>query len=399
MVKVFVYLQSKDGCTLHRLINPNIEVAEVADDIEITFQLPEDVKTKEDLFNFLKGYDIFVFHRVLPDLLYNELRENCPNLKLVIDIDDFWYLGSKHVLDTMYKKYKIGEKIQALVEKCDYVTTTTPILRDKIKPFNKNVVIFPNALKPSNDEEKPRQTNRLRLGLIGGSTHVSDMDLLTGIANQLPKDILDKVQFVLCGFDRGFYTQTGEDGKVEKVPMPWENVGWTQIEKIFTDNYKTISPEHKAFLQQFIWQQEFPNLDEAYRRIWTKDIFKYMDCYDEIDVLLVPLLDNEFNRNKSELKMVEASTKHKPVIVSDVYPYKYCAINAIEKGGGLNPDGNCIMVSENKKTRGWVKAIEKIVKNPELLEMIRTNIGKLTEGDYNLTKVAKDRAEFYKKIA
>ena len=398
MINIFVYVQSTDGCSLHRLLNPYKEIEKITDELKVEFKIPDEIKTKEDLYEYLSNFDAFIFHRIIPQDLFLGLRKYCSNLKLIVDIDDFWHLGSKHILEGIYKTFKIGDMIQNIVEQCDYVTTTTPILRDKIKPFNKNVVIFPNALNKEENKPINNPSNRIRFGLIGGSTHVSDMELLNGIANQLPNNILDKIQFVCCGFDRGFYTYKDEHGNTQQKPMDWDDVGWTKIEKIFTDNYKTISTEHKNLLKQYLYKQDYQPFDEPYRRIWAKDIWHYMDSFDEIDVLLVPLIDNEFNRNKSELKMVEASVKEKPCIVSDVYPYKYCAINAIEKGGSINPEGNCLMVTENKKTKGWVKAIERLVNNPELLEQLRHNISKLTDEKYNLRKITEKRIEFLKDI-
>ena len=134
--------------------------------------------------------------------------------------------------------------------------------------------------------------------------------------------------------------------------------------------------------------------------MWTRDIWNYATLYDEIDVLLVPLVDNQFNACKSELKMIEASVKGKPIIVSDVNPYKLCAISAIEKGGGLNPEGNCILVNNQKGSKGWAKAITKMVRDKQLRDTITTNIAKLTAdgAKYNLYKVTDDRSEIYKKI-
>ena len=46
---------------------------------------------------------------------------------------------------------------------------------------------------------------------------------------------------------------------------------------------------------------------------------KYSELYDHYDVFIAPLADTKFNKHKSELKMIEAGFKHKPIIVSDVY--------------------------------------------------------------------------------
>ena len=48
----------------------------------------------------------------------------------------------------------------------------------------------------------------------------------------------------------------------------------------------------------------------------------YGHMYDHLDVALVPLVANEFNACKSELKIVEAGAKKCAVISSNVDPYK-----------------------------------------------------------------------------
>ena len=140
---------------------------------------------------------------------------------------------------------------------------------------------------------------------------------------------------------------------------------------------------------------------EPYKRVWTKDIYHYMNSYNEIDVLLVPLLDNEFNACKSELKFVEAAAMGKPVICSDVNPYKICGINLFEKGGKINPDGNCIMVDNRKGAKAWVKAITKLYKDNGLRDMLVNNEQKLINetGVYNLDNVTRERMKLYETLS
>lgn len=395
MKKILIYLTGENGCTLHRLVLPYAYINKEL--FEVQFGLDKDkLRDTEEI----KKYDAIVFHSMLPNGLIDEIKKNCPNTKIICDIDDSWELSSSHIMYQHYQTYNVTDEIKKHIKMSDYITTTTEILSDKIKPFNPNVHIFPNALI-ADGEFKPLdiQSSKLRFGIIGGCTHITDMQLLDGMVNQLPADVLDKVQFVLGGFDKGLIQIPTSDGKIETRLMPWEDNLWTKMEKILTNDYKTVSKEHKEFLTQYIEGMNYTT-DEAYRRIWTKDIWNYATIYDDIDVLLVPLVDNGFNKNKSELKMIEASIKNKACIVSDVYPYKICAINAIEKGGNINTEGNCIMVNNQKGSRGWAKAITRLVKDKELRDMIRINLHKLTEegAKYDIRKVSKDRSKFLEEI-
>lgn len=395
MKKILIYLTGENGCTLHRLVLPYAYINRDLFDVKFGLSNDKARDTEE-----IGKYDAIVFHRLLPKGLIEEIKAKCPNTKIICDVDDTWELTSSHILYQHYQTYNFAEEIKKHIKMSDYITTTTEILAEKVKPFNPNVYIFPNALI-ADGEFKPldKPSPKLRFGIIGGCTHITDMQLLDGMVNQLPKDVLDKVQFVLGGFDKGLVQVQGEDGKIKSELMPWKDNAWVKMEKILTNNYKIVSEGHKEFLTQYREGIDYQT-DEVYRRVWTKNIWNYATIYDDIDVLLVPLVDNGFNKHKSELKMIEASIKNKACIVSDVYPYKLCAINAIEKGGTINPEGNCIMVNNQKGSRGWAKAITRLVKDKELRDMIRINLHKLTDegAKYDIRKVSEDRSKFLEEI-
>lgn len=399
MKKIFIHFNNLDGCALHRLILPYKEIAKQTDLFDITFGYSEEDDTVEKRIAKIAQHDIFVFHRILPEGLLDAIRKANPNIKVIIDIDDNWRLNDTHPSATVYKKENGSERILEHIKKADYVTCTNEFLASLISQHNKNVYIFNNALNRE-DQFVPYDipSERIRFGLIGGASHFKDYELLDGVVKQLPKDILDKIQFVLCGFDKGTY-RIYENDKVKVMDMPYEDNGWHKMEVMLTDNYSTIQPDHRDFLLEHKYKINYQT-DEAYHRIWAKDIFNYATMFDEIDVLLVPLLGNDFTKYKSELKMIEASAKGKPVIVSDVAPYNNsCAIGAIERGGAINKLGNCLLINNNKGSKAWVKAITRLVKDEELRKMLSNNISNLINlPQYNLTEVAKKRIEFLKSI-
>ena len=233
-----------------------------------------------------------------------------------------------------------------------------------------------------------------------GSSHQHDVEMLSGMVNRLPKNIIDKIQIVLCGYDlRGTIQTFGTNGQVTTRPIQPKESVWYTYEKILTDNYKTVSPQYSDFLNMFTPNVQYPLVDnEAYRRCWTKDIMEYCTHYNEIDVLVVPLADTKFNSFKSELKLIEAGMMNKAVIVSDFGPYQIGTKNFFEKGGAINPEGNVVLIDNRGKDKNWAKAIEKLVKNPEYIEMLRTNLHNTIKDKYNLSNVTKERAEFYKEI-
>ena len=289
------------------------------------------------------------------------------------------------------------------VSLADYITTTTPIFAKELKKYNPNVRIFVNAIDPEEEQFIPKDiktTDRIRFGFIMGSSHENDLNLLRGMTNRLPKDILDKIQIVLCGYDlRGTIQIFNEKGEATSRPIQPKESVWYTYERLLTDDYKILSPEYKTFLNSFMPNVQYPNVDnEPYKRCWTKDIMNYCTHYNEIDVLIVPLADNRFNSFKSELKLIEAGMMNKAVIVSDFGAYQIGTSNFFEKGGKINEEGNVVLIDSLKKDKDWAKAIEKLVKNPEYIEILRKNLHNSIKDKYNLSNVTKERVEFYKEI-
>ena len=282
------------------------------------------------------------------------------------------------------------------------MTTTTDIYKKEIEKYHPNVKVFVNAIDTSEEQfiSKNNPSDRIRFGFIMGSSHLHDMEMLIGMTNKLPKDILDKIQFVLCGYDlRGNVVYTDTDGQQKSRPIyPYESV-WYAYEQILTDNYKLVSPQYKEWLHRFIPNAKYIHEDkEFYKRRWTKGIMSYCTHYNDIDVLLVPLDNNDFNMYKSELKLIEAGMMNKAAVVSNFGPYQIGTVNYFEKGGVVNPEGNCILIDQNKAHKDWAKTIEKLVKNPEHIEKLRENLHNSIKDKYDLTNVTHERAAWYKEI-
>ena len=320
-----------------------------------------------------------------------------------MDIDDNWDLHTRHPLYSSQKHYKMDIMTKENLSLVDYVTTTTPIFANKISKFNPNVLVFPNAINPEDSRfiVNKEKSDRLRIGLIMGSSHEYDMKLLDGVVNKLPKEVKDKICFVLCGFDlRGtMRTINHETGEVTTRSMQPKETVWYRYEMCITDNYRICSPDYQKFLNMFIPEAQYPNVqNEGYKRCWTKDINNYYQHYKEVDILLVPLEANDFNACKSQLKVIEAAFSNTAIIASNFGPYTIDLVNAIGKGGEINENGNALLVDSKRNHKDWVKYITKCVKDPSLVEMMKKNLKRDICEKYDLKNVTIDRADFYKKI-
>lgn len=402
-IKVLVVPSDYSGCGFFRSLRPHTKMGELfPDDFEINVVYDFDWSNLEEI----KKYDILNFHKgvYVKSLEFRKALEFCKenNIKIVMDIDDYWDVGPYHPHYELLKDSYVPEFIKENLKIADYVTTTTQYFADEIAKYNPNVLVFPNAIDPEEEQFIPKdvKSEKIRFGFIMGSSHYNDMVILNDLVKRLPKDVLDKIQFVLCGYDlRGSVQFKDENGNFKERPiLPMESV-WYAYEKIVTDNYSIVSPEYKEWLLKFVPHANYILADnEAYKRCWTKDISSYCTHYNNIDVLLVPLMDNHFNSFKSELKLIEAGMMKKAVIASDFGPYKIGTTNLFEKGGKINEHGNCILIDKNKAHKDWAKAIEKLVKNPEYIEMLRNNLHESVKDKYNLANVTAERAEFYKSI-
>lgn len=353
--------------------------------------------------NFWKQYDIVHFHRTL--VVYENMEQHVKMLKdlgivVIMDLDDYWSPGQHHPAYHIIKKHELDKKIVSNLKLADYVTTTTQIFANEINKFNKNTCVLPNAINPDDKQftPNPESSERVRIGWLGGSSHARDLAILDGMVSQIKAaGLIDKVQFVVCGFDlRGNVTVYNKDTGEETVRniTPQESV-WFQYEKIFTDNYSIVSPEYKAHLMKFE-NKEYPNVaNEAYRRVWTKPVTSYATNYNLFDIALAPVEENIFNKVKSQLKVIEAGFHKKALVATDFGPYQIDLSNVYERGGEINLNGNAFLVDSCKNHKFWGKHLIKMIENPELIKTLATNLHNTVKDKYSAEAVSKLRRDFY----
>jgi glycosyltransferase involved in cell wall biosynthesis len=399
-IKVLVVPSDRSGVGKFRSVDPHIFLQNLYGD---DFHIDIIYDPSYDDMNFWKKYQIVSFHRSIgPDFeKSHELIQklNTMGIITVCDIDDYWMPGKEHPIHDIIMFNKINEKIVANLKVAKYVTTTTTLFADEIRKYNKNVFVLPNAINPNEPQfkEPTLESDRLRFGWLGGSSHLHDIQILNEGFNKLTK-YQDKVQYVLCGFDtRGTVTeinsQTGEH--VKRNIKPDETV-WSQYEKIFTQDYKIVSDEYKKHL--LLYNQDiFPNeMAESYLRVWTKPVTSYAKNYSKFDVSLAPIKNHMFNRMKSQLKVIEAGFYKKALIASNIGPYSLDLKHCLKNGELV--DGNALLVDEVRNHSDWAKYMEKLIKNPNMAKDMGERLYETVKDKYDLNIVTKDRAEFYKSI-
>lgn len=295
---------------------------------------------------------------------------------------------------------KINERIVESLKAAKYVTTTTNIFASEIRKIQKNVFIFPNAINPLEPQftEPTLPCDRLRVGWLGGSSHLHDLQLLNQSFGKL-HTIKEKLKFVLCGFDtRGSVTeinqQTGEHVRREIKP---EETVWAAYEKIFTQNFSFVSDDYKKYLLMYDQNREYNHSNEGYHRVWTQPVTSYAKNYSKFDVSLAPIKNHMFNRMKSQLKVIEAGFYKKPLIASNLGPYTIDLVHA-QKNGQFVTGGNAFLVDENRNHSDWAKYISIFQKNPNLVTDMGEKLYETVKDKYDLRIVTDSRSQFYKSI-
>lgn len=397
-IKVLVLPSDRTGVGKFRSVDPHVSLQNLYPE---DFHVDIDYEPKLNDEKYWKQYQIVHFHRVIgrnyeqSPLIIKQLNEW--GIVTICDIDDYWLPGREHPAYELIKNNNLSFHITNNIKEAHHVITTTSIFADEIKKINKSVFILPNAIDPNEEQFKAETTesDRLRFGWLGGSSHLHDLKILEGTVNTLG-DLRDQFQMVLCGFDtRGSVTEINKQtGEQKQRPIKPEETVWKQYEDIFTDNYKTIDEKQKEFLLKFV-SEDYHDRNTFYQRVWTQPVTTYAKNYSRFDVSLAPIKDHMFNRMKSQLKVIEAGFYKKAIIASDVGPYTIDLTHALQNGEFT--DGNALLV-DRSRPRDWGKFMKKLIKNPTWVEDLGERLYETVNGTYDMNTVTKTRAELYKTL-
>lgn len=270
--------------------------------------------------------------------------------KIITDIDDYWVLHPRHILYKGWKDNKMGETIINALKISDAVICTTELLASKVREINKNVHIIPNALPFGYDQftDKKQPSEFTRFIYAGGSTHFWDLKTLTVPFTKINNNPqLKNGQFVLAGYDNSNKPSQDE---------------WNKIESVFN----------------------LRNTLKNYQRRYTLPLESYMEHYEYGDVSIIPIEENNFNRYKSNLKIIEAGCKYMPVISSDREPYSN------------EPNRDVLMYAKNASE--WYDHIKYCILNPSFVEDKGKKLGEYVRTNYDLFKVNEYRKQLFEHL-
>jgi len=262
---LFGLINKNSGPGFHRVMMPLLMMQGI--DTYITNAItPEDFETK-------KPSAIFYNRVISDDVLALAKKHAC---KIVLDIDDYWLLDEHHIASAIYREHNFEALQIRHLQQADIVTTTHSRLAEKIYPYNKNVVVLPNAI-PQHEYFTTHKTEapNLRLFWQGSITHERDIELLRNPFKRLDKN---SYTMVLAGYTK--------------------HEAWDRMVSAYTNGLRL-----KGCILPGVPPQE------------------YYSNYQYADVCLAPLVNSTFNALKSNLKILEAANLALPVIASHVQPY------------------------------------------------------------------------------
>lgn len=281
------------GVTYHRLTTPFRHLERQGHSVEYILNLNEiEVETK--------NYDYLVFNRGLghglADISAIKMFKDA-GVKVIVDIDDYWNLPDHHPIvwrdDINYQDWRDNIVNNILI--ADYIWTSTIFLQSKIREINSKVPIVVAKNVIDYDEEQwcnispssKKVTSKVNIGYVGSTSHYMDLESMRRAFHLIHRTKwLDKnLLFHLIGTENS--TDYGR-----KV--------WHQFADVFTCNRKYM------------------------RNIKTHPgvrVNQYAYNYDILDISIASLADNEFNKAKSELKVIEAGAKKVPFIGTNMITY------------------------------------------------------------------------------
>jgi len=356
-MKLQFIVQAQSGIAYHRIINPmEFMQWDAEDSAEMLWIQEEEHKIDGDILLYSK------FIATQPDQLKAFKKKG---IKIVVDVDDSWDLPVNHYFYNTWKERDNAQKVIDNITLADVVTCTTMRLQDKIRQYNKNTVVIPNAFPFGHDVYKPMPVEHEKMGFIyvAGSSHVHDVEMLRGKFKRIGSDpyIKNNAEFILAGYKATHIPryltkeqQLKNEPVIVKIPDAWE-----RMSSVFSQ-----TGSHKI--------------------LPSTDLDNYISYYDQADVAIIPLAETDWNSYKSELKIIEAACKGIPVICSKVLPYSTL----------YGKDG--IMWVETPDD--WIKHIKYCIKNPNFVKEMGEKMSTWAREEYDLIKWNQTRKELFKSL-
>lgn len=343
--KIVFVVDANHGTSWHRLKAPMAAmILSGRKDIVMMEQFKDVLEGKVDLtkvkaFVFSRFAAAFYKDGQATKLIHPQFKKMCEkyNIKVVVDLDDRWYIDYTVDKDhaTMYNSIH-QVFIKQSVAIADIVWSASKYLLKRInkelKVPKEKLFYVPNGLDPIMDVWKPTphpNGEEPVFGYIAAIGHQRDVNIVNGLFEG--KKLLSIE-----------YTE----------PVVWKVDGEEfQYHMVLGSDHKVVKP---------------------------KKLENYGSLYDDINVSIAPLLDNDFTNCKSYLKAIEAGFKKRALIASNTRLYR-----------DIIDDGKNGVLCRSRAE--WKDAIDNMTvdRSIELGEALYEKVHE----DYNIHKINKIRLQ------
>ncbi len=255
-----------DGCQWYRGVGPISHLAKSNPDIEVPFGT-----YREYTWGEIKAADIlFMIRPCLESQLATiEMAKNV-GTKVWIDYDDdLFAVTADNPNHVFFANPGIERNIERALNISDAVSVSTKALQKKLQPMSKaQVRVIPNSIDPSSLRHRPTKSPQENIVMWRGtSTHLGDLMTFASEIKQVSRDY-EKIVFAFVGYNPWFITQELGPRAIKFPPV---------------------------------------------------EMLKFYEaiCALRPRISIVPLMDNDFNRSKSNIAALEASVAGSAILAPD----------------------------------------------------------------------------------
>lgn len=356
-MKVYFISSGYDGCFMVRCVLPML-----ANGWNGQWKGKDSIAhNQEQLLQGVQDADVIVFQRPMTDAYYDLARVlKKMGKKIVYDNDDTYIPNSGTPMamtgfasEEQIKEFvtTIDNNLKRFAELADLITVSTDFLAKEYPP--EKTVTLKNCVDIDLIQEiKKNTTDKVRIGIQGSVLYSEDYKIIKTVIEDLSKR--DDVTIVVFGLP-----PDTEAYKIQRESMYKETIDWVN----------SINAEWHPVVH----------------------ITEYMERLNDLrlDMLLIPRVDNYFNRAKSNLKFLESSLLEIPCVCSsfedNLSPYE---VN--------REDTKHLILCKTENE--WKYFIDKLIENKEYREKLGKDAREYIIKNYNIKDNAHLWADAYKKL-
>ncbi|HRH79826.1 MAG TPA: glycosyltransferase [Thiobacillaceae bacterium] len=321
------------ACAQIRLLQP---LARIADEFETVWAVRNEGGAYLTNLSLLSGADLVLIQRIYAQQRLKHYLEMVFDLgrPVIYEIDDLMFdlpADNPHYAETLANREVIFEAMR----RADAVTVSCPALAEAVRPYARKVIVLPNLVEADLFRAPVREPGEgVTLGLVGTPTHEKDFALVDEALEQALA-LHPGLRIVFMGL----------------IPARWADHPAV--------SYVPFELDYRAYAGQL------------------KSL--------GLDIALVPLQDNPFNRAKSNIKWLEYAAAGIAGIFSDLPPYDTVR------------DGETGLKVANR-TESWLAAIRDLVEHPDKRVAIARAAQQEVLADWTTAARAAEYAEAYLEV-